>query len=232
MVRTPADRHIQRLGMVALAVLMVGASGAQAAEVSSALFFEQQVQPILQQNCLKCHGNDPERIRAGLRLNSRLGLTRGGDRGSVIDFDRPEHSLLLNMISYQDEHHQMPPAGKLSEAQIEILTRWVKMGIPWDTREPEPEATEQEEQPISHKSDYWAYQPLREQAIPEVENTTWVRSPMDAYILAKLEQADLKPSAPGRKDGAAPARHLRSDRPAPQPGRGRRLHRRHPARCL
>ncbi len=199
MVRTPADRHIQRLGMVALAVLMAGASGAQAAEVSGALFFEQQVQPILQQNCLKCHGNDPERIRAGLRLNSRLGLTRGGDRGSVIDFDRPEHSLLLNMISYRDEHHQMPPAGKLSEAQIEILTRWVKIGIPWDSRKHEPEQTGQEEKRPAGKSDYWAYQPVREQAVPEVENTAWVRSPIDAFILAKLEQADLKPSAPAGK---------------------------------
>ena len=187
------------MGIVATTALLATLTSAQTRAEPGPRFFEQQVQPVLQQHCLKCHGNDPERIRAGLRLNSRLGLTRGGDRGSVIDFDRPEHSLLLEMVSYRDEHHQMPPAGRLPDAQIETLTRWVKMGIPWDSGMPELEQTGQEEKTPAGKSDYWAYQPVQEQAIPRVKGDNWVRNPIDAFVLARLEEAKLQPAEPAEK---------------------------------
>ena len=188
------------VGVVATTALLVTLTSAQPRVEPGPLFFEQQVQPMLRQHCLKCHGNDPERIRAGLRLNSRLGLTRGGDRGSVIDFDRPEHSLLLEMVSYRDEHHQMPPAGRLSDAEIDTLTRWVKMGIPWAAEGPRPEPAKEEAEPtLTDGSDYWAYQPVEEPTIPEVENEAWVRNPIDAFILARLEKAELEPAEPAEK---------------------------------
>ena len=92
-------------------------------------FFEQQVRPILTENCNNCHGGN--RVRGGLQLISRRGLVLGGDQGSAIDDQSPNKSLLLKMISYADANHQMPPSGKLSEQQIDVLTEWVDMNAPW-----------------------------------------------------------------------------------------------------
>jgi hypothetical protein len=108
---------------------LVRAAEKPAAE--SSRFFETQVRPILQAHCLNCHGAE-KKVRGKLRLTSRESLLRGGESGPAISLKKSEDSLLLHAINYRDL--KMSPRGKLPQAQIDILTRWVKMGAPWSDR--------------------------------------------------------------------------------------------------
>ena len=157
-------------------------------------FYEKQVLPILEANCIKCHGGR-KKIKGNFRLTSRKALLRGGDIGPSIDVDNLEKSLLLEMISYKDDERQMPPAGKLDDDDIETLTIWVKMGAPFSGRE---EADDEPEEVVDREKlkDWWAYKKLERPALPKVKDDSWVSNPIDAFILAKLEENGLTPSKP------------------------------------
>ena len=100
-------------------------------------FFESEVKPILTRHCVKCHGARPK-IRGGFRLDSREALLRGGDLGPAAAPGDPASSLLVKAINYVEL--EMPPAGKLPPREIEILTRWVKEGLPWTPHSPGTDA--------------------------------------------------------------------------------------------
>jgi len=84
-------------------------------------YFESKVRPILAESCLKCHG--PLKQKGGLRLDSRAAVLRGGESGAAVVPGRGEESLLVEAIHY--DGLEMPPGGKLDEAKVAILTRWV-----------------------------------------------------------------------------------------------------------
>src|SRR5262245_60869504 len=91
-------------------------------------FFEREVAPILKANCIACHGAE-KKVQSRLYLTSRDGLLKGGENGPVVSVSAPEESTLLEAINYRT--YEMPPKGKLPQAQIDVLARWVKMGLPW-----------------------------------------------------------------------------------------------------
>lgn len=156
-------------------------------------FFQEKVLPILQDNCFQCHGG--ERIRANLILTRREGVLKGGDHGPAVSLDNPDESLLLAMISYKDDRHQMPPSGKLANDQIAILTQWVHRGAPWpaelDFTTAQPE---QEVDLFEQAQGFWAFQPVKRPPTPTVENRDWPTNPIDAFILARLESEGLHPA--------------------------------------
>jgi mono/diheme cytochrome c family protein len=161
-------------------------------------YYEKQVRPLLEAHCLKCHGQDPKKVRGGLDLTRRQGLLTGGDTGPAVDLEKPDASLFLKAIRYTDEHYQMPPAGKLPDAEIAVLTKWVADGLPWTPGG--DDAGAQEHKPAGGPDrNYWAYQPVKRPAVPEVKDPAWVKTPIDAFILAKLEQKGLKPVGPAEK---------------------------------
>jgi hypothetical protein len=158
-------------------------------------FFEQQVLPILKAHCFKCHGEG--KVRGGLRLTNRLGVLQGGDSGPAVLLDRPTDSRLLQAINYRDGL-EMPPSGKLPPSAIEVLSRWVRLGAPWsasagETLRPRGGASGQV---TAEARRYWAYQPVRRPAVPSVRNTGWVRNPIDAFLLARLEARGLAGAPP------------------------------------
>jgi hypothetical protein len=161
-------------------------------------FYEKEVRPVLEANCLKCHGTG-EKVRGGLRLDSRAAVLKGGDNGPVVALDKPETSLLLKAIHYKDTDSVagMPPKGKMADKDIATLTRWVKAGVPFPPGggavvvAPHPEAGKV----TPEARNYWAYLPLHQPAVPVVKNTGWVRNPIDAFILAKLEANGIEPAA-------------------------------------
>jgi mono/diheme cytochrome c family protein len=163
-------------------------------------FFEKQVQPLLRQHCWKCHGEDPSKLRGGLDLRTRSAILQGGDSGPAVDLRQPDKSLLLQAVHYKDEHIRMPPKGKLSEAEIAILEKWVKDGLPVPT---DRMGSGVKSSPGGHAAEeakkYWAYQPVRRPSVPAVRNTSWVRTPIDAFILARLEEHGLQPVPPADK---------------------------------
>jgi hypothetical protein len=157
-------------------------------------FFDKEVLPLLKANCYKCHADG--KARGGLSLADRASLLKGGETGPAISLERPEDSLLLRAINHRDEL-KMPPASaaKLSQKEIDILTRWVKAGAPGLPAQaiaiPKkgPDITEQDRS-------YWAYQPVKRPEVPVVKDSTWAKNPIDAFILSRLEAKGLSPAAP------------------------------------
>jgi hypothetical protein len=162
-------------------------------------FFDQQVRPILEQHCFKCHGGEPK-IRGKLRLTSRADILKGGDSGAAVSLKNPAKSLLVNALNFGD--FEMPPSGKLPAEQIATLTEWVKRGLPWKPGyTPKVAATNSAEPPeVNAKTKaFWSFQPVKSPKVPAVKNQAWVTNPIDAFVLAKLEQANLKPNGPASK---------------------------------
>ncbi|MFO1096648.1 MAG: DUF1549 domain-containing protein, partial [Planctomycetaceae bacterium] len=149
-------------------------------------FFESEIRPILAENCIKCHG--PEEQSGKLRLDSAAALRTGGERGAVVSADQPAASLILQAVRHEGEL-EMPPDGKLSEQQIAALTKWVESGAFW----PESHSILAAKSRIN-AADHWAFQPVTDPAVPTPQHAEAVRSPIDAFVLAKLESSGLAPS--------------------------------------
>ncbi len=149
-------------------------------------FFETSIRPILANHCLECHGRtDPS---GGLRLDSRAGILKGGESGPAVVLGQPDASRLIQAVRHQ-QGLEMPPEKHLSDAQIAALSRWIKQGAFW----PQQHArilTSSEEAARHH----WAFQPMQDPVPPLTKRKSWVRNPIDAFILNKLESAGLEPS--------------------------------------
>src|SRR5262245_45318911 len=104
-----------------------GSAQTPPAEDEQAKFFTKEVRPVLQFHGVRCHG-DEGKPKGRLRMTTRAALLKGGKHGAAVDVDQPQKSLLLDAISYANKERKMPPAGKLPQNQIDILTKWVKMG--------------------------------------------------------------------------------------------------------
>ena len=161
-------------------------------------FFDKQVQPILAEHCFKCHGAEAK-FKGGLKMTDRESLVNGGESGSVID----DGNVLLDAINY--EGYEMPPSGKLSDKKIEVLTKWVKLGVPWSKEnldfgfQGEQHAEDGPPRVNEETKQFWSYQPVHRPSTPGVENKAWVRNPIDAFILSKLEENELSPNGPVEK---------------------------------
>jgi len=179
-----------------LAFLVFSASGSAAEPTpAQAQFFENKIRPILANNCYKCHSQQAEKVKAGLLLDTKEGVLKGGETGPAIEPGDPEKSLLIKAVRYTDPDLQMPPKGKkLAEAEVADLVAWVKMGAP----DPRIATAAQKAWADSSKK-HWAWQPISRPAIPEVKDSSWPKTPVDNFILAKLEEKDLKPNPPADK---------------------------------
>ena len=158
-------------------------------------FFEARIRPVLVERCVECHG--PEKQKGGLRLDSAAALRKGGETGPVLDPDDPDSSPLVLAVRY-DDLVQMPPSGKLPDPVIADLTRWVHMGAPW----PEvslPASVQDSADSASGVETHWAFQPVQDPPVPEVNDRNWPATSIDRFVLQGLERAGLRPSPPADK---------------------------------
>jgi cytochrome c553 len=148
--------------------------------------FSRDVQPIFQTRCILCHGSEVQ--MGGLRLDQRPSILKGGKSGiPAIVAGKSAQSLLVRYISGLDPKMVMPPTGeRLSSEEISLVSQWIDQGAAWanETRNLEPD------QP----SDHWAFKPVRTPAIPPVKDSSWMRNPIDSFVLAKLETKGWTPS--------------------------------------
>jgi hypothetical protein len=160
-------------------------------------FFEKIIRPIFVEHCYPCHSKDADKVKGGLLLDTRDGLLKGGDTGPAIAVGNPEKSLLIKAVRYIDEDLAMPPrknGGRLTDEQIADLEAWVKMGAP------DPRAgagSVAQGPPLSDPEkvrNHWAFKPIRRPGAPTVKNKRWVQNPIDAFVLAKLEEKGMTPS--------------------------------------
>ena len=189
---------IKKLWIGPLAALWISLSlvGADAGEkeptTEQLKFFEEKVRPVLAQNCFKCHGE--EKQKGDLRLDVHEALLAGGESGPAIVPGKPKESLLLDAVNYASL--EMPPDGKLSESEIEILTTWVKIGAPWPKEHggAGPVLRKVKDKITPADREYWAFQPVRRATLPEVANDVWSRGPIDRFLLNRLQQEQLTPA--------------------------------------
>jgi hypothetical protein len=148
-------------------------------------FFEREVVPVLEQRCFSCHSHESGKAKGGLVLDSRRGWEQGGQSGAAVIPGQPAESLLIKAVHYLDEDMQMPPMEQLPAAEIALLEKWIAMGAP-DERQARVTPLDPEK--------LWALQPINEPIIPPVQTRDWVRNEIDAFLLARLEQAGLVPA--------------------------------------
>jgi hypothetical protein len=174
-------------------------SGLPAAEEPAAAFteadlqfFTEQVRPVLEAHCLKCHG--PTNFKGGLTLTSRSAILQGGESGAAVDLSQPEASLLVEAINYASL--EMPPTGKISPESIAVLTEWVRRGLPMPEKLEVAPAAHHSPEVNDETRAFWSFQPVRRPELPVVQRAAWVANPIDAFILARLEAAGLEPNPP------------------------------------
>jgi len=156
-------------------------------------FFEKKIRPIFVERCYKCHSAAAEKVKGGLLLDTRDGLLKGGDSGPAIVPGDPDKSILIKAIRQTDEL-RMPVKEKLPEEQIADFIAWVKMGAP-DPRlqKSVPVSSGRSVPSLSEARKFWAFQPPRE-VVPPVVRAVWGRTPIDNFILAKLEERKMSPA--------------------------------------
>lgn len=170
------------------------ASGAWAEEAPTPEqleFFEKRVRPVLVEHCQKCHGSQVQ--KGGLRVDSRAALLAGGESGPAVVPGRPDEGFLVGAVEY-GEVFQMPPTGKLPETVAADLRRWVEMGAPWLDDGGTVAAGDVSESAPADREPHWCFLPIAEVQPPAVRYEAWVRSPVDRFILARLEAAGLRPA--------------------------------------
>jgi hypothetical protein len=146
--------------------------------------FRERVVPIFESKCLSCHeGSKP---KGGLSLASLKQFEIGGDSGQVIVAGKPEESLLYDYIS--GEEPLMPKdSDPLSPAQVASIREWIEAGATW------PEGVELFDK-RQHDLNWWSLRAL-ERPTPPAVHSDWLRTPIDAFVLAKLTEQQLAPSA-------------------------------------
>jgi hypothetical protein len=165
-------------------------------------YFEKHVRPVLVDSCYKCHSAQSEKLKGGLYVDSRYGLLKGGKTGPAIVPGEPEKSLLIKAVRYVDEDLQMPPKKPLGKEQIAALETWIKMGAP-DPRPDPATAAAATTAPLTVLSladskNFWSFKRPVEPPVPVVKGD-WAKSPIDAFIFAKLESSGLEHAAAADK---------------------------------
>ncbi|REK10214.1 MAG: DUF1553 domain-containing protein [Planctomycetota bacterium] len=183
-------------------MLVVGfCCGAVAARADDAAgadveFFEKHVRPLLVSRCQECHsGAEP---KGGLRVDSRKALLTGGDTGPAVVPGDADESLLIDAVRYGDLY-QMPPKSQLPAAEVATLEEWVRRGAPWGAETADSPAAAAEGFDLQARAAHWCFQPLADPTPPDVDDSDWIKTPVDRFILHRLHAAGLEPAPPAGK---------------------------------
>lgn len=163
-------------------------------------YFERKVRPLLAKHCYSCHSNDAKTVHGGLKLDSAHSLLKGGDSGPAIVAGKPNDSLLIQSIHYgEDAYYQMPPKGKISDAEIAELSAWVKRGAPFPA-DTASSAMADEKIDFEKAKQFWSFRDVEKQPLPVTTKQDWQRQRIDHFILAAMEKQKLSPSPEASKE--------------------------------
>lgn len=186
-------KPVVRAGSFVAALLALATCGhATTSSPEQLEFFEAKIRPIFVDHCYPCH-SAKEKIKGSLRLDAASALRKGGNNGPAVVPGNAEASLLIKAVRYTDEDLQMPPDDKkLSAEQIALLEAWVQLGAPM------PQSSDADGMMTEvnvARTKHWAFQPVQMPTTPKVKKSSWVQSPVDNFILAKMEGKKLKPAS-------------------------------------
>ena len=174
------------LGLIlGLALSADGPDGKLPPPAARQVDFDHDVRPIFAASCTGCHG--ARKQKGGLALHRKATAMAGGDEGPVILPGKSAESRLIQYVAGLDDDHPMPPEGAgepLSPDQIGLLRAWIDQGAAWPV----------DPRTAAETSDHWAFRrPVRPDP-PKVGDSSWVRNPIDRFVLARLEKEGLQPS--------------------------------------
>jgi mono/diheme cytochrome c family protein len=152
-------------------VSVVSASAAERVD------FNRDILPILSANCFECHGPDASHRKADLRLDVRESALAKRESSAAIVPGQPQQSDLVRRINTDDPEDRMPPpkkASKLAPHQIQALRDWIEQGAEY--------------------AEHWAFVPPKRSTPPQVQDAVWPQTPIDQFVLERLEQAKLRPA--------------------------------------
>ncbi|MEY4118114.1 MAG: hypothetical protein RLZZ116_1442 [Planctomycetota bacterium] len=174
-------------------------------------FFESEIRPLLITHCYSCHSRTAMTEKGALRVDTRDAIRKGGRSGPAVVPGDIDSSLLIRAVRYHDADLQMPPDEKISDEEIRALEKWVAMGAP-DPRAEKPSAPAKpgeaspgtahrwtKEDIAEGRSTHWAYRPVAATEPPAASDPEWSRTPIDAFVFAKLTEKGLTPAAPADK---------------------------------
>jgi hypothetical protein len=148
--------------------------------------FKSEVQPVLEKNCVACHGEKQK--MAGLDLSSFAGMMAGGSSGPAIAPNKPERSLMWQLI----DSGKMPMGGKMTAGEKQLIRTYIEQGrFPAVADEAELEARDKAKIKAEDRA-WWSFRRPVKPAAPPVKNAAQVRTPIDAFVLAKLEAKGWK----------------------------------------
>lgn len=181
--------------LIALAALWV--APAQEAFLPPAavrkVIFTRDIKPLIEGRCQVCHGAQLQ--SNGLRLDSRAHAIQGGYSGPAIIPGNSADSKVIRMVAGLEKDVVMPPAGeKLTAKQIGLLRGWIDQGADWPTEQAEAPADKPGGTATESKTTHWSFQPVERPAPPAAKNHDWAKSPMDRFVLARLEKEGIEPS--------------------------------------
>ena len=184
---------------IALSVLSATLCGAP---VMRAADFSSEVRPLLEKHCVKCHG--PEKQKGGLRFDTKEGAFATADSGErAIVRGHASQSRLIKLVSSKADDERMPPKGDpLSAAQIDLLKRWIDAGAPWsETAVPAGAKARSEMIVTDEDRQHWSFLPLKTPPLPSVRKARVIRTSVDRFIVAQLEEKKLtlSPAVDARK---------------------------------
>ncbi len=185
-------------GSLALGLLLAAAGLAQETKDSAAdaplpetIQFNRDIRPILSNNCFTCHGPDKSHrvtlFHFDVEESAKQDLGHGHFAIAPGDLEK---SALIQRVTAPDPAHRMPPAStghKLTERQIALLQEWIVQGAKWEK--------------------HWAFIPPKRPEAPPVVDASWVRNPIDNFVLRRLEQEGMKPSPEAGSRDVVTARH-------------------------
>jgi Protein of unknown function (DUF1553)/Protein of unknown function (DUF1549)/Planctomycete cytochrome C len=178
---------------MAVIVMAVGVSvRAEDSTPEQLKFFEEKVRPLLANRCYECH--TAAKKQGDVRLDLRASVFP-----ELVVPGQPDQSRLLQVLKYDPNDTQMPPKGKLPQGEIDLLTEWVKQGAPWPADAPMaahaaagfPKRENGEIDFHAAAQSHWAYRAIARPVPPAVATLDRVHTPVDRFILAKLEQQQL-----------------------------------------
>jgi hypothetical protein len=168
------------------------------AQTTDAEFFEAKIRPVLAQRCYGCHNSKMAAPKGDLILDTKEGLLKGGVSGPAIVPGKPADSRLIKVLSYTDPLVQMPPTGKLPDAMLADFDHWISAGAV-DPRVTAPALASASPQykgmSLEDGRKWWAFQPVAAHDQPTfLPVSGWTMSKIDGFVLAKLQEKNLKPS--------------------------------------
>jgi hypothetical protein len=197
--------------LVSAVSMVLAASITTRADTSPEQHFTDKVKPLLESRCISCHG--PDKVKGGLRLDSRAAVLKGGEAGPALLPGKPGESLLLQAVMHSKKDLEMPPKEKLTTNDVAVLRRWIQDGAPW----PAVPTNAIADVPVKHgerlgdawtdprnpivklfggqRLDLWSLKPVKRVEPPKPpSNKRWVRNPIDTFIVAKLTEKKIQPA--------------------------------------